>query len=179
MAALTIQRRSKGRFMNQSVKSQCSNPNCKCDPCMCDPCMCGVTPVSVPYKGRTLVITNNADGTASVDIDGRIFTCTRHHGGSHGVVSGGHGHEHTDDATPVGMPMWMCDEAYFGAFDLIDVARHFADYGYMFDDPNRIVCDAHGNVVSHPAKRTSPKASKKSTAKKTTKKKSTSKKSAR
>ena len=74
--------------------------------------------------------------------------------------------------------MWMCEEAYFGAFDLIDLARHFADYGYMFDDPNRIVCDADGNVVQPGPKKSTAKktAAKKSTAKKTAAKKAAAKK---
>ena len=37
-----------------------------------------------------------------------------------------------------GLAMWMCDEAYFMSPDLKELAKHFADYGYMFDDPNRM-----------------------------------------
>ena len=127
--------------------------------------------MSVPYKGRLLKITVRGDGTATVDIDGRTFSCTHHTGGVHGASQGAHASMHGSghNNEPVGLPMWMCDEAYFGSFDLIDLAKHFADFGYMFDDPNRIVCDEHGNVV---------KPAKKSTAKKTAAKKSAAKKSA-
>ena len=85
------------------------------------------------------------DGKATVEVDGRPFGCMYHE-------------------REVGMPMWMCNEAYFGSFDLIELARHFADYGYMFDDPNRIVCDNAGDVVKPPTKKTTTK----KTAKKTT-----------
>ena len=101
--------------------------------------------IKVNYKGKTLSI-DEKDGTATVEVDGRPFGCMYHE-------------------REVGMPMWMCNEAYFGAYDLIELARHFADYGYMFDDPGRIVVDRDGNVVKPPAKK---RAAKKSTAKKST-----------
>ncbi len=46
------------------------------------------------------------------------------------------------------MKAWMCDEAYFASPDIRELARHFADYGYMFDDPGRVVVDEAGEVVS-------------------------------
>jgi hypothetical protein len=44
--------------------------------------------------------------------------------------------------------MWMCDEAYFGSPDIKELARHFADYGYMFDDPGRVIVNDAGEVIS-------------------------------
>lgn len=162
--------------------TECHNPLCDCDPCECDPCLCGATTTTHPYKGKTLTITQTPV-TAVVEVDGSEYTCTWHEGGVHGAShSGGH-RAHGHDMEPVGLPMWMCDEAYFGAFDLIDLARHFADYDYMFNDPNRIVCDIDGNVIDRTAKKrsatktTTKKAAAKSTTKKTAKK--TTKKSSR
>jgi hypothetical protein len=81
------------------------------------------------YKGKKIVIEEDHPH-AVVTVDGRAFTCHHHH-----LEEG------------KGLPMWMCVEAYFTSPDLKELARHFADYGYMFDDPNRVVVDDDGNVI--------------------------------
>lgn len=81
------------------------------------------------YKGKKIVI-REEHPNAVVSVDGREFLCHHHH------ADEGHGLTH-----------WMCDEAYFASADIQELARHFADYGYMFDDPGRIVVDAAGEVV--------------------------------
>ena len=82
------------------------------------------------YKGKHIVIEENHPD-AVVSIDGREFSCHHHH------LEGGQG-----------LPMWMCNEAYFASPDIKELARHFADYGYMFDDPGRVVVNDAGEVVS-------------------------------
>lgn len=95
------------------------------------------------YKGKQIVISDDHPH-ATVSVDGREFTCHHHH----------------EDE---GLHMWMCDEAYFASPDIKELARHFADYGYMFDDPGRVIVDDVGEVVKPAAKKRSTK---KATAKK-------------
>jgi hypothetical protein len=82
------------------------------------------------YKGKRIAI-REEHPNAVVSVDGREFACHHHHPEPGGT----------------GLPMWMCDEAYFASPDIRELARHFADYGYMFDDPGRVVVDATGAVV--------------------------------
>ena len=82
------------------------------------------------YKGKKIVI-QDKHPAAIVSVDGREFSCHHHHP--------------KDDK---GLAMWMCDEAYFASPDLRELARHFADYGYMFDDPGRVLVDDTGTVVA-------------------------------
>ncbi|MFD0366273.1 hypothetical protein ACFQZZ_32970 [Nocardia sp. GCM10030253] len=82
------------------------------------------------YKGKAIVIREDHPH-AVVSVDGREFACHHHHG-----------------AGERGLAMWMCDEAYFASPEVRVLAKHFADYGYMFDDPNRIVVDSNGVVVA-------------------------------
>ena len=86
------------------------------------------------YKGKTITI-SDGHPDAVITVDGRAFTCHHHH---------------ADDG---GMNMWMCDEAYFASPEIEELARHFADYGYMFDDPGRIVVNDAGEVVNPGAKK--------------------------
>ena len=81
------------------------------------------------YKGKKIVI-RDEHPNAVVSVDGREFMCHHHH-----------------PEEGQGLAMWMCDEAYFASPDIKELARHFADYGYMFDDPGRVVVDAAGEVV--------------------------------
>lgn len=81
------------------------------------------------YKGKRIVI-REEHPAATVSVDGREFSCHHHHA-------------HEDK----GLAMWMCDEAYFASPDLKELAKHFADYGYMFDDPGRVVVNDAGEVV--------------------------------
>lgn len=104
------------------------------------------------YMGKKIVI-REEHPNAIVSVDGREFHCHHHH-----PEEGG------------GLTMWMCDEAYFASPDLMGLARHFAEYGYMFDAPGRMVVDDEGNLVDHTKTRA---AGKKATAKKVTAKKST------
>jgi hypothetical protein len=87
------------------------------------------------YMGKKVVI-REAHPDAVVSVDGREFHCHHHHGEEGG-----------------GLAMWMCDEAYFASPDLVQLARHFADYGYMFDSPGRVVVDDEGRVVDHTKER--------------------------
>lgn len=82
-----------------------------------------------PYKGKRIIVREEHPG-AVVSVDGREFSCHHHH-----------------PPGEKGLAMWMCDEAYFASPDLKELARHFADYGYMFDDPNRIVVNDAGEVI--------------------------------
>lgn len=79
------------------------------------------------YKGKRLVITQDHPD-ATVAVDGREFACHHHHEGE-------------------GLDIWMCEEAYFASADIKELARHFADYGYLFDNPGRVVVDDAGEVV--------------------------------
>ena len=88
------------------------------------------------YKGKEVTVQDNhPEGT--VIVGKRKFKVSHHHMG--------------------GLAMWMCDEAYFASPDLMELARHFVDYGYMFDAPGRIIVpgghgDAeHGNAADAPA----------------------------
>ena len=81
------------------------------------------------YTGKKIVV-KEAHPNATVSVDGRVFKCHHHHA--------------PDDK---GLAMWMCDEAYFMSADLKDLAKHFADYGYMFDDPTRVRVDDSGAVI--------------------------------
>jgi hypothetical protein len=95
------------------------------------------------YKGKKIVIEDDHPN-AVVSVDGREFTCHHHHGDK-----------------DKGLAMWMCDEAYFASPDLKELARHFADYGYMFDDPGRVLVNEAGEVVAISKKKKGPaKASK-------------------
>lgn len=82
------------------------------------------------YMGKKVAI-HEEHPNAVVSVDGREFHCHHHH------------EEHG------GLPMWMCDEAYFASPDLNELARHFVDYGYMFDAPGRVVVNDDGQVVDH------------------------------
>jgi hypothetical protein len=84
------------------------------------------------YKGKNIVIREDHPN-AVVSVEGREFVCHHHH--SEG-----------------GLNMWMCAEAYFMTPDIKELARHFADYGYMFDDPGRVIVDETGKVVDKSAK---------------------------
>jgi hypothetical protein len=81
------------------------------------------------YKGKRIVI-GEGHPDVTVTVDGREFRCHHHHPeGDQGLV------------------MWMCDETYFASPDIRELARHFADYGYLFDAPGRVVVDEAGDVV--------------------------------
>lgn len=85
--------------------------------------------IELSYKGKKIVI-REQHPHAVVTVDGREFSCHHHH-----------------PPDEKGLAMWMCDEAYFMSPDLKELARHFADYGYMFDDPNRVRVDDSGAVI--------------------------------
>jgi uncharacterized membrane protein YgcG len=87
------------------------------------------------YKGKQIEIDEDHPH-AVIRVDGREFHCHHHH--------------REDDK---GLAMWMCDEAYFATPDIKELARHFADYGYMFDDPNRVIVDDEGKVVDKNSKK--------------------------
>lgn len=70
------------------------------------------------YRGADVIVQDDhPNGT--VIVGKRKFKVSHHHAG--------------------GLAMWMCEEAYFATPDLMELARHFVDYGYMFDSPGRIV----------------------------------------
>lgn len=79
------------------------------------------------YKGKTIKVTEDHP-EAVISVDGRDFGCHHHH-------------------SDTGLDMWMCDEAYFAEVDLTTMARHFADYQYLYDRPGRIIVDQEGQVV--------------------------------
>ena len=88
------------------------------------------------YKGAEVIVQDNhPEGT--VTVDKRKFKVSHHHEG--------------------GLGMWMCDEAYFASPDLMELARHFVDYGYMFDAPGRCAVrdehseSGHDNPTNAPA----------------------------
>lgn len=81
------------------------------------------------YKGKHIVV-RDEHPDAVVSVDGREFRCHHHH-----------------PERGQGLEMWMCEEAYFASPDIRELARHFADYGYMFDDPGRIIVDENGEVA--------------------------------
>lgn len=85
--------------------------------------------VTFKYMGKAVVIRENHPD-AVVSVDGRQYACHHHH---------------AKDGK--GLSMWMCNEAYFASPDIKDLARHFADYGYMFDDPDRCVVNEDGKLV--------------------------------
>src|SRR5215207_1400700 len=85
--------------------------------------------IEFAYKGKHIVIREEHPG-AVVSVDGREFRCNHHH-----------------QEEGQGLTMWMCDEAYFASPDIRELARHFADYGYLFDAPGRVVVDEAGEVV--------------------------------
>ena len=93
--------------------------------------------IEFSYKGKKVVIREEHPG-AVVSVDGREFSCHHHH-----------------PPGDKGLAMWMCDEAYFASPDLKELAKHFADYGYMFDDPNRVRVNDAGAVIK-PGKSTPP-----------------------
>lgn len=80
------------------------------------------------YKGKQIKITETHPD-AVISIAGRDFKCHHHHG-------------------ETGLPMWSCDEAYFMSPDIRELARHLADYGYMYNDPGRVVVGEDGKVVT-------------------------------
>ena len=82
------------------------------------------------YKGKHIVI-GEGHPDVTVSVDGREFRCHHHH-----------------PEGDRGLAMWMCNEAYFASPDIRELARHFADYGYLFDAPGRVVVDEAGDVVS-------------------------------
>lgn len=86
--------------------------------------------IEFSYKGKRIVI-GEGHPDVTVSVDGREFRC--------------HHHEPEDDQ---GLAMWMCDEAYFASPDIRELARHFADYGYLFDSPGRVLVDEAGDVVA-------------------------------
>ena len=45
----------------------------------------------------------------------------------------------------------------FRLADIKELARHFADYGYMFDDPGRVVVNEAGEVIREGPKETAKK----------------------
>jgi hypothetical protein len=114
------------------------------------------------YMGKQIAI-HEEHPNAVISVDGREFHC----------------HHHQPEEDSPGLAMWMCDEAYFASPDIRELAKHFADYGYMFDDPGRIVVNEAGEVVDHTKKRgiDAEPPVKKTTAKKTTAKKGTSRSS--
>jgi hypothetical protein len=81
------------------------------------------------YKGKKIVI-REKHPDAVISVDGREFVCHHHH-----------------EKDNKGLPMWMCGESYFASPDIRELARHFADYAYMFDDPNRVRVDDEGRVI--------------------------------
>lgn len=113
------------------------------------------------YMGKKIEI-HDEHPNAVVSVDGREFHCHHHH------------------PEAGGLPMWMCDEAYFASPDLNELAMHFADYGYMFDAPGRVVVNDEGVVVDQtksravgkaaPVKKVATKKSATTTNKKATKK---------
>lgn len=106
------------------------------------------------YMGKKVTI-REEHPNAVVSVDGREFHCH---------------HMHSEEGA--GLAMWMCDEGYFASPDLNEMARHFADYGYMFDAPGRVVVNDDGKVVDHTKARAAGKPApvKKAATKKATKK---------
>jgi hypothetical protein len=96
--------------------------------------------VEFDYKGKKIVI-REAHPDAVISVDGREFRCHHHH-----------------PEEGRGLAMWMCAEAYFASPDIRELAKHFADYGYMFDDPGRAVVDDEGNVIRKPGDKPGPPA---------------------
>jgi hypothetical protein len=84
------------------------------------------------YKGKQVAIVEKHPD-AVVEIDGRGFSCHHHH-----------------EQSGVGLAMWMCEESYFASPDIRELARHFADYGYLFDAAGRVRVDGDGNVITTP-----------------------------
>lgn len=66
------------------------------------------------YKGKNVMIDQPDDQHADVTIEDRTFTFVRHGQG--------------------GLPMWMCDDAYFASPELEDAVRHLIDYWYIVTD---------------------------------------------
>lgn len=65
-----------------------------------------------------------------------------------------------------GLPMWTSEEAFFATPDVMELARHFVDYIYLFDAPGRIIVrGGHGHEDDHehgedktpPAKKPKPR----------------------
>lgn len=81
------------------------------------------------YKGKRIVIREEHPG-AVVTVNDRAFKCHHHHEKDH-----------------VGLAAWMCEEAYFSAVSLKEMARHFADYAYLYDAPGRVRVDSNGVVI--------------------------------
>ena len=49
-----------------------------------------------------------------------------------------------------GLPMWTSEEAFFATPDVMELARHFVDYIYLFDSPGRIIVrGGHGHDPDH------------------------------
>lgn len=69
----------------------------------------------LPYKGKHVEIERRED-RATVRVDGIKFECALHTGG------------------PLGL--WHCNHAYFATPDLRELARHFVDFLYVYQDPN-------------------------------------------
>lgn len=84
------------------------------------------------YKGKDIDIEYTDDEHAKVTIEGRTFDMVLHEGN---------------------LRMWSCDESYFMAPDLIDVAKHMVDYWYIITDPNTAPPEGghgHGGGHEHP-----------------------------
>lgn len=84
--------------------------------------------MTFPYKGQDITIHVRGD-IAHVHVDKKVIPCMLH---------------------PGNLPMWMCNEAYFGTPDITELARHMADYHYMFNDPNRAPVQTHFNITGNP-----------------------------
>lgn len=81
------------------------------------------------YKGKDVSVDQPDDQHAEVKIEDRTFDFTLH-GGS--------------------LPMWMCEDAYFGAPELDDVIRHLVDYWYIVtDDENKAAPIDVGHGAGH------------------------------
>ena len=65
------------------------------------------------YKGKNVKVDQPDDQHADVTIGRRKFSFEQH-------------------GDP--LPMWMCDESYFGSPDLDETIRHLIDYWYIVDD---------------------------------------------
>ena len=89
------------------------------------------------YKGIEVIVQDDhPNGT--VIVGKRKFKVSHHHAES-------------------GLSMWACDEAYFMSPDLKELAKHFVDYGYMFDAPGRVIVpgghDSSGHDHANPGRK--------------------------
>lgn len=84
------------------------------------------------YKGKQVSVDQDDDQRAEVKIDGRTFVFSQQ------------GHN---------LPMWMCDEAYFGAPALDEVVRHLVDYWYIVTDEENTAPPIMGDHGKHEERR--------------------------